>query len=420
MKRNFIVLATSILLFFICQEVKAHPGNTDSFGKHTCRTNCEKWGLEYGEYHGHGGADSSSSSGSSGASSDSIYTDDVPVMTEEELEVHYEELQSEGYDIGYQNGYNGEVFVDFHEGEYSELSNDKYSWYEVGYEAGYKEGKEKKAAEIQKQQEEDYQAGEKTGYQQGKIDFENKAVQQNPQTNSSQTEYWNKGYEAGYKKVVQLKQLAEQAKEEGYQQGLTQEDISIPSKYTSVDEIKQAFEDGFKKGEDERIKQLQETYEKEGYEAGYNQQTFTIPDDVPELYKISFKRGFENGNKAKEDEAYQRGYDLAFKMTKYMADDQYKEYSNLQKQHKNGFEANKKAVELREEAFEAGKSGDELSIPDEFKNNNAVVDLYHQYYEKGKEGRDERNKQILIGGLVLVPTGIVGGYYLRKRKMKQS
>lgn len=31
----------------------AHPGNTDSSGCHTCRTNCSKWGLSTGEYHCH-------------------------------------------------------------------------------------------------------------------------------------------------------------------------------------------------------------------------------------------------------------------------------------------------------------------------------------------------------------------------------
>lgn len=64
----------SSILFFIYPEAKAHPGNTDSFGKHTCRTNCKKWVLEYGVYHGHSGGDSSS---------DSTNLDDVPVMTKE-------------------------------------------------------------------------------------------------------------------------------------------------------------------------------------------------------------------------------------------------------------------------------------------------------------------------------------------------
>jgi len=31
----------------------AHPGRTDSYGCHTCRTNCSSWGLSTGEYHCH-------------------------------------------------------------------------------------------------------------------------------------------------------------------------------------------------------------------------------------------------------------------------------------------------------------------------------------------------------------------------------
>jgi len=30
-----------------------HPGRTNRYGCHYCRTNCERWGLEYGEYHCH-------------------------------------------------------------------------------------------------------------------------------------------------------------------------------------------------------------------------------------------------------------------------------------------------------------------------------------------------------------------------------
>lgn len=50
-----ILLAGIMLAFFMAQSTTArsHPGNTDANGCHTCRTNCEKWGLEYGEYHCH-------------------------------------------------------------------------------------------------------------------------------------------------------------------------------------------------------------------------------------------------------------------------------------------------------------------------------------------------------------------------------
>lgn len=42
--------------------VEAHPGRTDSNGCHTCRTNCAKWGLRYGQYHCHGRKNSSNTS----------------------------------------------------------------------------------------------------------------------------------------------------------------------------------------------------------------------------------------------------------------------------------------------------------------------------------------------------------------------
>ena len=42
-----------IILFVLPLAVSAHPGNTDAYGCHTCRTKCAKWGLSTGEYHCH-------------------------------------------------------------------------------------------------------------------------------------------------------------------------------------------------------------------------------------------------------------------------------------------------------------------------------------------------------------------------------
>ncbi|RNB78117.1 YHYH domain-containing protein [Brevibacillus nitrificans] len=55
---HFIVLLTLLLVPF--NMVDAHPGRTDANGGHTCRTNCEKWGLQYGQYHYHNGGSTSS------------------------------------------------------------------------------------------------------------------------------------------------------------------------------------------------------------------------------------------------------------------------------------------------------------------------------------------------------------------------
>jgi hypothetical protein len=67
-RKHFLSFISSLCCLFLLLPsiVSAHPGRTDGNGGHTCRTNCEKWGLEYGEYHYHngGGSSGSSSSGS--------------------------------------------------------------------------------------------------------------------------------------------------------------------------------------------------------------------------------------------------------------------------------------------------------------------------------------------------------------------
>lgn len=70
MKKKLLVSSlVSLLLLSGTSSVLAHPGRTDANGGHTCWTNCAKWGLEYGEYHYHGGGSSSSSKSSSSSSS---------------------------------------------------------------------------------------------------------------------------------------------------------------------------------------------------------------------------------------------------------------------------------------------------------------------------------------------------------------
>ena len=54
-----VVAAAAALLVVVSlalatpDQAQAHPGNTDAYGGHTCRTNCPSWGLSYGEYHFH-------------------------------------------------------------------------------------------------------------------------------------------------------------------------------------------------------------------------------------------------------------------------------------------------------------------------------------------------------------------------------
>ncbi|OGY45316.1 MAG: hypothetical protein A2729_00570 [Candidatus Buchananbacteria bacterium RIFCSPHIGHO2_01_FULL_39_14] len=50
--KKLINIALFIILFWPLASL-AHPGRTDSYGCHTCRTNCASWGLSTGEYHCH-------------------------------------------------------------------------------------------------------------------------------------------------------------------------------------------------------------------------------------------------------------------------------------------------------------------------------------------------------------------------------
>lgn len=89
MKKRIVSLISLCGILLVPSFADAHPGRTDANGGHTCRTNCEKWGLEYGEYHYHNGGSSSggSSSGSSnGYSSTTTTSAPKPVIDENQVQ----------------------------------------------------------------------------------------------------------------------------------------------------------------------------------------------------------------------------------------------------------------------------------------------------------------------------------------------
>ena len=68
-KKLFFSILLLGSIFMCITPVSAHRGGLDANGCHTCRTNCESYGLSYGEYHCHNGNSSSSSSSSSSSNS---------------------------------------------------------------------------------------------------------------------------------------------------------------------------------------------------------------------------------------------------------------------------------------------------------------------------------------------------------------
>jgi len=49
------ISATLFLTLLFITPVSAHPGRTAADGCHYCRTNCDRWGVPWGERHCHGG-----------------------------------------------------------------------------------------------------------------------------------------------------------------------------------------------------------------------------------------------------------------------------------------------------------------------------------------------------------------------------
>ena len=117
MIKKFFFICTIIYFIFPLVTV-AHPGNTDSSGGHTCRTNCDDWGLNYGEYHYHDGE---------GSNYDYYDSQD-----------DYDEGYEEGYDLAY--GYTSEC-----EKEYDrkwEGTQDYGDGFEDGVDEGHWDGLE--------------------------------------------------------------------------------------------------------------------------------------------------------------------------------------------------------------------------------------------------------------------------------------
>lgn len=55
MKLRSITLAILLAAGSFSGGAWAHPGNTDAQGCHVCRTNCDKWGVPWGQRHCHNG-----------------------------------------------------------------------------------------------------------------------------------------------------------------------------------------------------------------------------------------------------------------------------------------------------------------------------------------------------------------------------
>ncbi len=358
--RKLQVLTVMVLLFVAAGTASAHPGRTDSNGGHYCRTNCEKWGLEYGEYHypnggRSSGGSSSSSNGSSSSSSSSASTTPWVDTSQQERK----DGETTGYQAGLEDGYKEAV------------NQPSTSESTIAYQNGYAEG-------------------------------------------------YNKGYLEGQKKLQQEKEqlaaLIEEAQTAGYELGKKQDQLVIGDKYKVNDEVKQSFSSGFEKGVAERDEKQKIEYLALGEKHG-KEDTEQAPKNVKETYIAAYQEGFAEGQEELKEEYVSQGYQDAFENLKYKVPAFEKEkYITW---YKAGFESNKEIVDIQQEAYNWGMEGEDLVIPEEY--SHAAIHYKYQYNLGAEQRKNNIQKTTanVAGFSSFVVLGWLGRrFYVAKEMLK--
>ncbi|MDZ5472688.1 YHYH domain-containing protein [Bacillus sp. 31A1R] len=273
MIRFFISLG--VLLLLVPMTVWGHPGNTDSSGGHTCRTNCGDWGLEYGEYHYHGGYDSGD-----------WYED-------EEYDYDNDYYYDSEYDYDYDSDYDTENY-DYDYDYESYLEPDPELGYMTGYDHAYLNTSkcvkdyEKESSSISDYQKE-YDRGIKEGHEAGllvcRIDSDNEGYilgffhSNNSKGYAPEVGEYNKthyinGYDRGWEEGKEY--LAEKEKQK--------EKESIEKQKMNSNEGQALYDRGYHAG----MKAVKDT-------TPFNNQVESLDGEPLRIYQLGYKAGWYEG-----------------------------------------------------------------------------------------------------------------------------
>jgi hypothetical protein len=315
MKKVSLIMTVLMMFFAASNTVNAHPGRTDANGGHTCRTNCEKWGLKYGEYHYHNGGGFGG-----GSSSGSTSTVQPSGPSPEEIAEEREKSQGEkdGYAAGLKAGYEGKPDIPSPSGSYAYQEG-----YNAGYEKGYAEGAKKLEVEKPKARNEGYEFGKKS---------DSIIIPKKYQNN----EHLKAAFEEGFRKAVFERDEAKKKEyaKLGYQDGI--KDIKNEPKDVKAIYIS-AYLEGYEKGQQE----LKKRFFKQGYDAAFKMLEYKKPKLEKEKYIKWYKEGFESNKEVKKIQ------EVAFELGKngenYSLPKEYAHAEPIFKHYYNlGLEENKK------------------------------------------------------------------------------
>ncbi|MGI2748930.1 YHYH domain-containing protein [Bacillus cytotoxicus] len=332
-----LFLTTSVALLVAPVSVYAHPGRTDANGGHTCRTNCEKWGLQYGEYHYH---NKSASNNTTNSTTSSQNNGAAEAKAQQKVEAEKQRVAEE-----------------------------------------QRKAEEERQRKEEAQRKADTEKGQADGQKNGEIDF---------QAGKNDVEVHITGKSEAYKQAFtnaysSAWSLAEQRKvhfEKGKEQGLAQETMDDSQ---VAPEFKANFAEGFQIGNKERTEKIKKEQEEIGKKDGETLAEKNPRNNEKEEYVKAYEAAYEKSYKNTKKRIEKEGYTYAFENYDLKVPSKYKQNDLQKKWFTEGFHSNKKAKTIREEGYKKGDSW--LSffykrfVPSEYKEHK---ELYKQAIEKGE------------------------------------
>ncbi|WP_434179613.1 YHYH domain-containing protein [Bacillus thuringiensis] len=367
-----LLLTTSIALLVAPISAYAHPGRTDANGGHTCRTNCEKWGLQYGEYHYHNKPASSSGATSPAPSQNNNSAVEAERQAEAQRNTEAEKQRA----------------AEAQRNAEAEKQRNAEAQRNAEEERQRVAEEQRKAEEARKQEEAQRQAdmekGQLEGQKNGETDF--KAGKNDAEVHlAGKSDAYKQAFKATYAAAWSLEEQKKTHFEKGKEQGLAQETMDDSQ---VAAEFKVNFVDGFKVGNKERTEKIEKEQAELGEKTGKELAEKNPGNREKEVYVKAYETAYEKGYKSTKKAVEKAGYKYAFENYDLKVPAKYERNELLKKWFTEGFKSNKKAAEIREEGYKKGDSWFSFFyksfVPSEYKEYKEYKELYEQAIEKGK------------------------------------
>lgn len=400
-KIGFFILFLLSMCAFSDFDSSAHSGRTDASGGHNCSEASKAKGLCTG-YHYHNGGAATDTSTDTSTSTNVKATESAPIRSNDKNcsdFANYDEAVAYWNAKGYSATYDPENLDGFGNKVDDGIPCEPPSDYDL---TKVNNSKQQISA---KETADGGNAGKEAGFNDGYKNVEEKST-------ITGSKAYQKGFKKAYAKAYKtgekkFKKEKKSAYDTGFKLGKANKKLEIPSTLSAVHV--QTFKSAFKEGKKVYTSDQIDKYYDLGYDDGKND-NYNLPTVKEDAFLESYKKGFKEGQKVLKEEYVKKGFESAFKNVTYAKPNL--DSDKLISWYKEGFESNTEVKEIEDYAFNQGKEGEDLVIPDKYKQGEVI---YNHLYEKGKEEYVSPAPYI-VGGGVVVAGGI--GYFLYRRKKK--